>query len=55
MKINESNFKIRCLKDDYDYIAWFYKDEILECENGIVAWGGKKREDGNKIYEYFVD
>lgn len=56
MKINENNFKIRCLKDDYyDVFTWFYKDEILECKNGIVAWMGKKRENSNKIYESYDD
>ena len=56
MKINESNFKIRCLKDDCDNVLiWFYKDEILECKNGIITWGGKKKEEGNNIYESYDD
>ena len=56
MKINESNFKIICLKNDCDdEFAWFYKDEILECKNGIITWGGKKKEKGNNIYKSYND
>ena len=55
-QINESNFKIRCLKNDCDNVLiWFYKDEILECKNGIITWGGKKKEKGNNIYKSYDD
>ena len=55
-QINESNFKIRCLKNDCDNVLiWFYKDEILECKNGIITWGGKKKEKGKRIYKSYND
>ena len=52
MKINESNFKIRCLKDDnrYRYLKFFYKDEILECKDGQIHWKGNKPTIGNEIH-----
>ena len=46
MKINESNFKIRCLKDDdiennISNEVFFYKNEIINVYNGTLVYPNK--------------
>ena len=53
-EINESNFKVLCLKDDNSYgRKFFYKDEILECKNGIITWGGEVNFIGVNTYNSY--
>lgn len=53
-EINESNFKVLCLKDDNsDGRKFFYKDEILECKNGSLKWGGECNFISTNIYNSY--
>lgn len=53
-EINESNFKVLCLKDDNsDGRKFFYKDEILECKNGKLKWGGESNFISTNIYNSY--
>ena len=61
-EINESNFKVLCLKDDYksSYSGKYYfnKDDILEFKNGFTTWKGNKNEIGcsnDKSFEDLLD
>lgn len=57
-EINESNFKVLCLKDDYKSTLgsyYFNKYDILECKNGFVTWKGSKNEISCSKYKSFED
>lgn len=57
-EINESNFKVLCLKDDYKSISgsyYFNKYDILECKNGFITWKGNKNKIGCSNYKSFED
>ena len=54
--INESNFKMLCLKDDdWGTNTWFFKDEIIECNNGFLNWKGSVNFIGNIEYKSYDD
>ena len=58
-EINESNFKVLCLKDDnHEDKPYFFKEEVLECKKGYVYWKGKENSMtfGNyKSYKDFIE
>ena len=58
-EINESNFKVLCLKDDYkSHFSgkyYFNKYDILECKNGIIRWKGNKNKIDYANYKSFED
>ena len=58
-EINESNFKVLCLKDDYKSPCngkyYFNKYDVLEFKNGFTVWKGNTNEISCFKYKSFVD
>ena len=58
-EINESNFKVLCLKDDYkSHLTgkyYFNKYDVLEFKNGIIRWKGNKNKINYPNYKSFED